>query len=201
MVRTLYIIGMGLLALATAFLVDVFFPDKADASPWTGCGVVVTGSLDSAVAEDLLGANGYGISGGVLCDRKWDRIVLGVFANYGIGRFDWASVDIDTQGWQTGGRAGVTLTDTTLVYVLAAYEELNAEVVGFDVDLTGPVLGGGVEIALWPGWAGRLEYQRAMLETESLGDAEVNIDRIRAGLVWKLNFDPITAPFESKPLK
>lgn len=193
--------AIGTVAILAVLLLNVALPDKADASPWTGCGVVVTGSLDSAVLEDILGANGYGISGGVLCDRKWDRVVLGVFANYGIGRFDWASIDIDTQGWQGGGRAGVTLTDTTLVYVLAAYEELNAEVAGFDVDLTGPVLGGGVEIALWPGWAGRLEYQRAMLETEGLGDAEVNIDRIRAGLVWKLNFDPITAPFESKPLK
>lgn len=195
-----YYAVIGTVAIIAALLLNVVIPEPANAASRTGCGVAVTGSLDSAVLEDVLGANGYGVSGGVLCDRQWERIVLGVFANYGIGRFDWAGNDIDTQGWQAGGRAGVVL-DTTLVYVLAAYEELNAEVVGFDVDLTGPVLGGGVEVALWQGWSGRLEYQRAMLETEGFGSAEVNIDRVSAGLVWKFNGPDITAPFEGKPLK
>ena len=67
MVRTLYIIAMALLALATAITVDVFFPDKANASPWTGCSVGALGSYNAAVLEDVLGAEGPGIAATSRC--------------------------------------------------------------------------------------------------------------------------------------
>lgn len=196
--KLMFLITAAIAAAMALLAIDAYRKD-ADAASFTGCGVAVTGAIHDAVLEDIFGANGYGVQGGVLCDRQFDRLVLGVFANYGIGRFDWAGNDIDTQGWQAGGRLGVTLTDAALLYVLAAYEEINAELGNFDVDLTGPVLGGGMEVAFAKGWAGRLEYQRAMLDIDGM-NAEVNVDSIHAGLVYRFNWSP-DDPFVTKPLK
>ena len=201
MVRTLYILGMALLALATAICVDVFFPDEANAGPWTGCYGGALGSYNAAVMEDVLGAEGPGIAATLGCDVQSGPLVFGAAAEYGWRTFDFATIDVDARGWEVIGRAGYLATPQTLLYGLVGWTDLEADIGPFgSVDVSGVAFGGGTEIDMGKGLFARLEYQRLVLEPDDI-DVEANVNSFRAGLVYKFNVPEVTAPFEGKPLK
>lgn len=188
-------------------LAAVLLGSEAKAAGWSGCYAGAAGSYNAATFEDTLGSEGPGISGLIGCDGRINKFVLGAYAEYGWKQFEWASkVDVDVKSWVLGGRAGVLVSDTALLFVSLGYTQGEADVStplgSGSADLSGYVLGGGAELDLSHGFFIRPEYRLTTyneIEDESI-DATVHEGRI--ALVYKFNFGGDVLPaFESKPLK
>lgn len=157
------------------------------------------GSLDGIGGEGLA----YGVMGGY--DIQMGRIVLGLYGDYtrhdsdatltisGVGS---ASVGPRDQ-WAIGGRAGLLLSESTLVYGLAGYTQVAYS------DLTGPGFsigmptfsgwqaGGGVETRLpLDGWTLDARYVFSHLDGADVAGSGVivqpDIHVARVGVNYKL---------------
>jgi hypothetical protein len=201
-----------LIAAATIIVLAFLYPkDGAFAGSFTGCNVGAMGSWNSANVEDVFGAEGPGIGVTAGCDTNLGNspLVVGAGAGYDFRRFDFAGEDIDSKGWQAWGRAGVVVHSNTLIYVKGGWTQVDAELGGDSLDLSGAVYGGGLETNLGGGLYGVAEYQRLALEPDDFDDVTAYVNTFRAGLVWRFGgpeevIQQIDAPFAQpahKPLK
>lgn len=194
-------------------------PLEADATTtrWTGCGVGVQAGYSATIVDvgfnvfktagafEGLGADGatYGLKAG--CDMQMDRIVIGAWGDYswfssqdlsltvsGLGSI---SAGFDQQ-WAAGARAGLLVTDRTLVYALVGYTDVRGA--SFVPDFSGMVYGGGIEIGLGNDLFGSLEYRYADLDKLTLTSGpnsisfDPNMHQIRAGLTYRFSLpDPV----------
>jgi opacity protein-like surface antigen len=199
--RNILIVG------ATAFALFMAYStwNKADAGSFTGCNVGAAGSWNTAHVDDTpLGLEGPGVGALAGCDRAFGDLVIGAGGGYDFRRMDFGGVDVDSQGWQAFARAGVVVHEHTLVYALAGWSQVDADLGGNTVDLSGALVGGGLETALGAGWYGGLEYQRLLLDLDDF-DIEVPANSFRASIKYKFGGpDPIIPDFtgpSNKPLK
>lgn len=174
----------ALCAIAAPFIIIT----NAKADSWSGCGPSLFGAYQAAVAEDVLGASGPGIGAGLACDVQRGQFVLGAAADYSFSRFNWNGNDIDAKGWSATGRVGFEAAPNALLYALAGWTELTADGFGQSLDLSGPVVGGGIEASLGHHWFLRTEYRYSMLTDE--WDDEVNTHSARLGLAYKFSWTP-----------
>jgi hypothetical protein len=178
-----------LIVMATAFALFMAYStwNKADAGSFTGCNVGALGSWNSANVEDFIGAEGPGIGVTAGCDTNLGNspLVVGAGAGYDFRRFDFAGENIDSKGWQAWGRAGVVVHSNTLIYVKGGWTQVDAELGGDSLDLSGAVYGGGLETNLGGGLYGVAEYQRLALEPDDFDDVTAYVNSFRAGLVWR----------------
>lgn len=161
------------------------------AKGWTGCGFGVGASLVNADADFgspiNVGANGYSGSGGVYCDKAWNRFVAGLFADYGR---TWGDIEtiagnhVDTI--TLGGRAGFLVSDTVLAYALAAWKRTDIGSVDFD----GIAVGGGLEFRI-PGtpFFGGLEYQKTRYTNVMGSTVDINADEVMLRMRYKFSPD------------
>lgn len=191
MKRALYLAAAGLLGIIAGLIGAALLPEPANAgSSWSGCYLGATGSYNSAIVADTLGAEGPGIAGTVGCDVQRDRLVLGASAEYGFTQFEWANIDVDADGWAIAGRFGVLADPKALIYGKVGWTELSADIASLaSVDLSGPELGGGVELDLGSGFYGRLEYDYLMLDVDGL-DIDANVHSFRVGGLYKFSWSP-----------
>ena len=187
-----------------AFLYVFFLADKAKAESlknappaqasiipaavpgWTGCGVGLHGSRVNAEADFgapiNIGANGYSAGVSALCDLAFDRLVLGVFV-------DWDKVwgDLHTIGVNSiltvGGRAGVLVTQATLLYAHAGWNRVDlsggSDINGYSLGLGSEVKLQGTPVALDMRWTHR-EFADVMGS-----GIDASSDEFRLGLTYK----------------
>jgi hypothetical protein len=203
-----------LIFVATAFALFMAYSawNKADAGSWTGCYVGGVGSYNALVEDGGGdGVEGPGIAATVGCDIEREKLVLGAWGEYGLRRSDTGTGgdEADAQGWAAGGRIGYLVHQHTLLYALAGWTDLTLSEDGWpDVDASGVLVGGGMEVPLGGGFFARGEYQYLMLEADDYGD-EANLHSGRLGLVWKFGgpeqvIQAVDAPFTAPkpaPLK
>lgn len=134
-------------------------PPAVIASSWTGCHASAFGGGVSGVMDPGYGVDGYLYGLGIGCDMQLNRIVLGGFVDHA-----WMHVTqfggVDAREWSFGGRAGVLLTDNTLLYGLVSRPQLNIDGMG---SVTGFGWGGGLETKLGGlanNWTAVLEYRQ-----------------------------------------
>jgi outer membrane immunogenic protein len=171
----------------------------------------------SMLAFDGLGASGQMYGGQVGCDFKVNGFVFGAFANGNLFRdadftlstpfLGGASITTGLDwGWAAGARLGVLFGDRTLLYGLAAYNELKMKdltaaccggSIGFDVPtMKGFQLGGGVEQDLGSGFSLKAEYRYSFLEGQTASvipgvlnvDLEPKVQTFTVGGVYRFNF-------------
>jgi len=129
---------------------------------------------------DGLGSQGslVGVGGG--CDLVMDnKFVLGAFGDYVWHKQSFnasaigASINLDlTKQWTVGGRAGVFVTDSTMLYALAGWTKLSTDGIGGSItaglpDMTGTVLGGGMEVTLSKHIKAALEYRHTSFDSQT----------------------------------
>lgn len=190
---------------------------------WSACGVYGGVGMAASKTEagvsiagtQLVGIDGLGTSGaaftlGVGCDYQLaDRFVLGVFGDWTkhdqsfeitsiVGSL--AKLDLQNQ-WSVGGRAGVLIHPTTLVYGLVAYTELATSDINSPLltiampDLKGWQIGGGIETAIGKGVFLAAEYRFTTLDTANItiGPANLGLDTemhtAMAKLSYRFGFD------------
>lgn len=200
MQRSHYIVAA---LLGAAIVVAYAVTAKAHAGPWTGCAIGVAGSQNTATVEDTLGADGLGIAGSLSCDLERNGFLVGAWGEYGVRKFDWspASIDVDAEGWAVGGRAGYLVLPAALLYVSVGYTDLEADILGASLDVTGPIVGGGVEVGFGGGFYGGVEYQRLMLEVDG-ANLDAAVDSFRGVLKYKFGAsDPIIPAFDAPAAK
>jgi hypothetical protein len=203
-----------LVLLAAAALALAWFyssASRAEAGSFTGCNVGALGSWNSANLEDVFGAEGPGIGVTAGCDTNLGNspLVVGAGAGYDFRRFDFAGQDVDSKGWQAWGRAGVVVHSNTLIYVKGGWTQVDAELGGDSLDLSGALYGGGLETNLGGGLYGVAEFQRLALEPDDFDDVTAYVNTFRAGLVWRFGgpeqvIQAVDAPFTAPkpaPLK
>lgn len=196
---------------------------------WTGCYLGVHGGLAASNLNTDLTATGFGsllnIDGlsatgsmygvHIGCDYQMERFVLGVFGDY-----DWydadfsissplAGLSLATTGldksWSLGGRAGFLATQTTLVYGLVAWSQLDMNpitVLGGVASLPlgstdGVSVGAGIETELMKNVRLKLEYRYTMYDkiVSPIGpglslDIEPDVHTVRLGLSYAFSFGP-----------
>jgi opacity protein-like surface antigen len=158
--KNMLLLAGAIVALVVAYL---FWTEKAQANPWTGCYVGAGGaysgahtdtSLDvagvgSVLGVDGLGAQGEGLFGAVGCDLQLpnSKIVVGAFADYlwhndttfsvygGVPSVTILETSLDN-AWSVGGRLGYAVTDGALVYGLVGYSRAQMD------DITSPLAPG-----------------------------------------------------------
>jgi opacity protein-like surface antigen len=196
--------AIGALALGIGLLGNVYLSDEAAAANWTGCYVGGVGSYNALVQDEYgIGAQGPAIAATAGCDIQRGALVGGVLAEYGFGQFDIGGETLDTEGYAVGIRGGVVVWDTTLLYGLIKWTDVDLSADGYsgEASLTGPVVGAGVEVPLGAGFYTRLEYNYGLLELEESGYSDdINTHSGRLGFVYK--FGGIEDAFGgSRPLK
>lgn len=185
------------------------FAAPASAS-WTGCYLGAHGGLAASNLNtdltlvgtgSLLNIDGLSASGGMYgvhvgCDYKMNQFVIGAFADY-----SWYDADFNVSSpllgvailntgldssWSVGGRAGMLVSKSTLVYGLLAWSQMDMKPIttfgGVGPTLTlgstdGIAVGGGIETELMPNVRLKLEYRYSMY------------DKITAPIVPGLNLD------------
>lgn len=229
----------ALAALALAAL--ALAPGQAEAAKRTGCYIGaaagVASSTDKAALQfagvDVLTIDAFGSSGiaGTItggCDYQLDRLVVGLWSDYtwhdqsvklGIA-FGGANLEghVDLQdSWAIGGRLGVELAPSVMVYGLlgytrASFSDMSASFNGVGVgsigvpDMKGYVLGVGAEIDLpMPGLNLDLRYTYSKYDREDIGIGfgaaigfEPEVHYARVGLNWR--FQAPSAP-PATPMK
>ncbi len=190
--------------LAAVLLASTALPNLAAASDWTQAYIAIGIGAD-AVTGEIVGADGFGnsvtadgLGGGdiglslrVGADYQINNwLVFGVFAN-----FDWSNIEttasitdgVDTASaklmklnyaWALGGRAGVVVAPSLMVYGLLGYTrvDLDDPSVTFggttlSLDLPsygGIVLGGGFEHKLTNNVSLTGEYRQSRFDAETL---------------------------------
>lgn len=193
--RNKLLIGAALLALVVGYFL---WSGKAFAGDWNGGYIGVGGSYGAITAEDTLGADAVGVSGIAGFDARIGRFVPGVFVEYGWKQAEWNSkVDVDVQSWVAGGRLGVLITESAMLFASLGYTQGTADLSykskEVSLDLSGYVVGGGAEINLDNGFFLRPEYRLTQyneIEDEAI-DASVHEGRL--AVIYKFNWaDPIS---------
>ena len=172
----------------------------------------------AGVNLDSLSASGAGLGGGVGCDLRLSNapIVVGAWADWSwrdleqsntltLGGFTAGTRYAVEDAWAVGARAGVLINDATLLYALAGYTEARTSSLTVTAgggggsigmpDLSGWLVGGGLETQLGSGWALRAEYRYARYdgETVALIPGALNLDldtsehTARIGAIWRLS--------------
>lgn len=164
-------------------------------------GLTGLGSLDGIGGDGLA----YGVTGGY--DVQLGRLVVGIYGDYthhdaestlsitGLG-----SIGVGPQDqWAVGARAGVLLTDSTLVYALGGYTEVSyASLAGPGISIPVPTFSGyqagaGIETALpMKGWTLDARYTYSHFDAaEVVAGSGVTVQPTihvgRVGLNYKLN--------------
>lgn len=201
---------MKKLCLTLLAMLTLSWPAHAQ---WSGCyggAAIGYASTVTDIDFDIGGftgsATGLGTDGTVAslragCDMQMDLVVIGAWGDYswlhdheqsiaitGLGS---AAVGLDTM-WAAGARAGVTVGNNALVYVLLGYGEAHGT--GGLPSLDGLVYGGGMELILGHGFTGSLEYRYADLDTLTIsggGDSisfDPSMHMVRAGLNYRFSF-------------
>lgn len=131
-----------------------------------------------------LSAQSWSLAGGIGCDLKFDKVVVGAF-----GRIEFP---VDTSGslidadksWQVGARLGV-MQYGYMPYVLAGYESSEFSVANLDITRDGFFVGGGLELMLTNHLSLTTEYQYSGLG--SVAGADVDAHKLRLGFTWRFN--------------
>lgn len=181
--------------LGAAALLAVSAMSAEAAGPWTGCGVGIMGGVSATNVEvgftglgsvDGLSADGWQGGAGIGCDVQFDRIVVGMFA-------DWQWIDADFEvstpgpsfaaglkdAWTVGGRAGFVVGDRTLIYGLVGYTQASSDssLSGAPApDFSGYVLGAGMEAFVASNVTLKGEYRASLYDGEDLGIKGLNIE-------------------------
>ena len=148
---------------------------------WASANSSATYRVGALTAGADLGASGGMFGLGLGCDIQMNNFVFGVHGNY-----DWLNMDstvrvgshtakiaYDNQ-WAVYGRLGYVITDSTMVYGLLGFTELDADtlrVAGFGRKVgsfNGATYGLGVETALNEQWRFGLEARRDDLNGKTL---------------------------------
>ncbi len=172
------------------------------ATGWTGCGVGVhAGRTNADTATDLgipgfpinIGANGTKAGGEVYCDANFGVFLVGAFVSY-----DWVWGDLHTLGVDNdltvGGRAGVLVSQSALVYGHAGWSQIGASgpaaKAGAD-NADGIKVGAGIEVKVpnAPFFLD-LRYTHVMYDSAfKVGKMPIDVDadEIRLGLRYKFS--------------
>ncbi len=154
-------------------------------------GGAVTGSKpDGAVLPASISTQSWSVAGGIGCDVRMDRVVIGA-----LGRIE---APIDTSGsliemdksWMAALRLGFMLDTGVMPYVLAGYESSDFSVAGIDLRRDGLTVGGGLEIPLSAHLRLITEYTYTGLgKTDALGPTvETDAHKFRVGLSYRFGF-------------
>jgi len=191
-------LGLAASALTPAYAADKYvppiledvLPKKTTTSPWEGLYIEGGLGLSAGTADASMG--GYGVS---LGDTSWaahvgvgydlqirnSPVVLGVLA-----RYEFSDVAYDALGLSladvensvlVGGRIGFAPNAAWMAYLLAGYRfgelDPNAALEIKDIDTSGFVIGGGVEVQLGGGLFAGLEYLAQLENGETIEGVKV----------------------------
>jgi outer membrane immunogenic protein len=170
----------------------VFTSTQAKADPWSGFYIGGAGSYGATTLEDTLGADTVGAAAIVGYDQRIHRWVPGVFAEYGWKTLNWApgfggGVDVDITSWTAGGRLGLLITDTSMLFVTAGYTVGDASFNDDDesIELSGYVVGAGAELDLSHGFAIRPEYRLTQYNEVEDESIDASVHEARLAIVYK----------------
>ncbi len=151
-----------------------------------GAGVIAS-NPDGAVLPASISTQNWSATGGVGCDLRLDRFVVGALARI--------SAPVDTSGslikadksWMVGGRAGYLLNTGLLAYGLVGYETTDFSIANVDLRRDGLVVGGGLEVALSKSLSLTTEYAYSGLgKTSALGpQIDTEQHTVRVGLSYR----------------
>lgn len=244
MLRKLFFAGLALAAIPCAIVADAYFAEADAAGwtgCYVGGAAGYSHALtDTTLSDgvDTLGIDSLGAGGAVLtglagCDVQAARTVWGLWGSYSYHpdttfsvTFTGAPTLLESSlenSWAVGGRAGYLITNSTLAYVLVGYSQAEVSDItsplggGFALsvpDLSGYVVGGGMETHLGAGWFLQAQgtftdYQNESIDLTDVGltDVALGLDtevlEARVALTYRFNWSPVQSipGFESKPLK
>lgn len=151
-----------------------------------GAGIIAS-NPDGAVLPASISTQSYSVTGGLGCDLKVERFVVGALARI--------SAPIDTSGslieasksWMVGGRVGYLLNTGLLAYGLVGYESTDFSVANVDLRRDGLLVGGGLEIALSKSLSLTTEYAYSGLgKTSAIGpQLDTEQHTVRVGLSYR----------------
>lgn len=167
---------------------------------------------------NLDGLNSHGLVGGVQIGADYQigrRFVVGVFGSYDLASMktegnigDFASFEIEKgDEWSIGGRLGLLVHPTTMVYALAAYTQteydfsarLGTEGGKRTVDFDGVTVGGGIEFAVTNNVFLGAEYRHTFYGEETILDSGASpVGGFGTRLVDDLDEDKIMATLKIK---
>jgi outer membrane immunogenic protein len=175
-------------------------PDVA-APAWTGfyLGAGIGAGAQDVGVNSVVDFGGDGIFGTALIgyDRALgSRWVAGVFADYDFSGIsgdslagNGATVSLDhNYSWSVGGRLGMLVTPTTLLYGTGGYTQAEFEVAGaVSETFDGYFVGAGMETFLRDNWTLKLEYRYADFGESELagGDVDPSLHTARVVLSYK----------------
>lgn len=188
----------GALALTPAHAADksgpAIIPDITPVSSNASCyvqalagGSVVAADV-GAVLPASLSAQSWSVAGGLGCDLKFDRVVVGAY-----GRIDFP---VDTSGslidadrsWQVGARIGV-IQYGYMPYLTAGYERSEFSLANIDLTRDSWYVGGGIELMLTNHLSLVGEYTYSGLgSTGALGvPADTDAHKLRLGVNFRFS--------------
>jgi opacity protein-like surface antigen len=173
--------------------VDLLPPMPAVASS-TSCYVqALAGSAVSTVGSnvlpDSLSASGWTIGGGVGCDVKLQRVVIGALARIELPIDpDGTFVDMD-KSWMVAGKLGYMVNTGLMVYGLVGYESSELSLANIDIAKDGLVIGGGLEVMINKHLSLNAEYTHTIVDDTVIGGFAVKPEshKARLGLTYRFN--------------
>lgn len=134
----------------------------APTSPWTACYAGASVGAVAGVHDAGYGLDGYqyGVIAG--CDLQVNQIVLGARLSHDRKKVELGGTAIDANATAFGGRAGVLVAPSALLYgAVDRVQKLKIDGVG---DTSGLKVGGGIEALMRQDVSVALEYGRATYE-------------------------------------
>lgn len=213
------VIGGGLVVLATMFLALVlvsaakaegnsarkgrvaaeqqdFLPVNAtDKAPWSGLWAGINLGY-AAQSTELAGvsfdAKDVTYCGALGYDHQiaGTKIVVGLMGDYCGTKAKSMLAEYD-RSWFLGGRGGLLLSESMLLYGLVGYTSLDGSApvaLPFSVDYEGLTLGGGIEALVTKRWSFKVEYRYIDLGSDKIGgpfSAEHSQNDIRFGAAYR----------------
>lgn len=178
----------GALTATPAFAADkagpAIMPSITPAASSTSCYAQALGggSIVAAGGNVLpasLSAQSWSLAGGIGCDLKFEKLVIGAF-----GRIEFP---VDTSGslidadksWQVGARIGY-IQYGYMPYLTAGYESSEFSFANFDLTRDGWFVGGGIELMLTSHLSLVTEYQYST-------PMDVDSHKLRLGFTYRFN--------------
>lgn len=149
---------------------------------------ISTVKVPDATLPAEISASNWTITGGLGCDVRVERIVVGALARVEMP-LDTEDLIKAERSWMIGGRLGYLLTPSLLVYGVAGITGNEFKIEALSYDKRGLALGGGIEVAISPHLALTAEYLQTRVdkfEIDGMALEPAN-HSMRLGVVYRFN--------------
>lgn len=146
--------------------------------------VEAKGYLPAAIS-----ASGWTVGGGLGCDLKMERVVVGALARIELPMDETGGIVASDKAWMAGARFGYLLNTGLMAYGLVGFTQSDLKIDAMALSKDGIVLGGGIEVMISKQLWLTAEYTQTGLHNSTLDGIEVKpvTHNARLGLTYRFN--------------